>query len=86
MGVTMPGMKGLVGVETIAVPAVYARRACLGTVCYCKVPLIIQLEGLNKVGFPHTCGVNVLDLHKSLWVLFPPVKVSIRSAIPKSSL
>lgn len=73
MSVPMPGMEGLVGVEAIAVPAVNAGGASLGAVCYYKVPLPIQLEGLHKVGLSHSGGVYVLDLHKALWVLFPPV-------------
>lgn len=82
VGVTMPRMKGLVGVETIAVPAINASGACLGAVCYCKVPFPIQLEGLHKVGLSHTSGVNVLDFHESLWVLFPSAeKVSVRTTI-----
>lgn len=73
MGVAMPGMEGLVGVETIAVPAINAGGTCLGAVCYDKVPLVIQLKGVHKVGLPHASGVDVLDLYKALWVLFPPV-------------
>lgn len=73
MGVSMPGVEGLVGVETVAVPAINAGGACLGAVSHNKVPLSIQLEGLHKVGLPHSCGVYVLDLYKALWVLFPPV-------------
>lgn len=73
MCVPMPGMEGLVGVETITVPAINAGGACLGAVCYYKVPLFIQLKGVHEVGLPHASGVNVLDLHKALRVLFPPV-------------
>jgi len=73
ISVAVPGVEGLMGVEAIAVPMINAGGACLGTVCYNKVPLSIQLEGLHKVRFPHPTGVYVLDLYKALWVLFPPV-------------
>lgn len=72
VGVSMPGMEGLMGVEAIAVPTINAGGACLGAVRHNEVPLSIQLEGLHKVGFPYAAGVDVLDLYKSLWVLFPP--------------
>lgn len=79
MRVSMPGMEGLVGVETIAVPPINASGARLGAVCYHKVPLPIQLEGLHEVGFPYPTGVNVLDLYKALWVLFPPALPKVPS-------
>ncbi|TNN69022.1 hypothetical protein EYF80_020725 [Liparis tanakae] len=50
MCVAMPGVKGLVGVEAIAVPAINAGGACLGAVGHDKVPLIIQLEGSDGIG------------------------------------
>lgn len=74
--VAVPGMEGLVRVETIAVPTINAGGASFGTVHYDKVPLVIQLEGLHKVWLPHPSGINVLDLHKALWVLFPPVIIT----------
>lgn len=60
------------GVEAVAVPAVNAGGAGLGAVSHHKVPLSIQLEGLHEVGFPHTAGVDVLDLYEALRILFPP--------------
>lgn len=72
VGVPMPGMEGLMGVEAVAVPAVNAGGACLGAVSNHKVPLFIQLEGLHKVGLPHTACVDVLDLYEALGILFPP--------------
>lgn len=72
VGVPMPGVEGLVGVETVAVPVVNAGGAGLGAVCHDKVPVSVQLEGVHEVGLPHTGGVDVLDLHEALRVLFPP--------------
>lgn len=73
MGVPMPGMERLVGVKAIAVPTINAGGASLGAIRHYKVPLSIQLEGLHKVGLPHSSGVYVLDLYKALWVFFPSV-------------
>lgn len=79
VGVSMPGMEGLVGIETVAVPPINASGARLGAVCYHKVPFAVQLEGLHKVGLPYPTGVNVLDLYKALRVLFPPVLAEMLS-------
>lgn len=73
VGVPMPGMEGLVGVETVAVPAVNAGGAGFGAVRDNKVPLFIHLEGVHEVGLPHASGVDVLDLYEALRVFFPPV-------------
>lgn len=84
VGVPVPGMEGLVGVETVAVPAIDAGGACLGAVCHYKVPLSVQLEGVHEVGLPHTGGVDVLDLYKALRVLFPPGTTKLLSKYSES--
>lgn len=68
------------GVEAIAVPSINAGGACFGAVRHDEIPLPVQLEGLHKVRLPHATGVDVLDLYKTLWVLFPP-EVTERSSV-----
>lgn len=72
VGVAVPRVEGLVGVEPVAVPAIDAGGSSLGAVGHHKVPLSIQLEGVHEVGLPHPGGVDVLDLDEPMRRLLPP--------------
>lgn len=74
VGVTVPRVQGLMGIEAVAVPTVDAGGACLGTVDHGEVPIPFDLEGLHKVWLAYTGCVDILDLYKSQRAFLPSVK------------